>query len=149
MKQTTLCYIKNDKRYLMLYRNKKKNDQSQGKWLGIGGKFEEGETADECMLREVYEETGLTITKYKHVGIIHFRADIYEDEDMYLYTASEFTGDIISDCNEGELHWVSENEILDLPMWEGDKCFLTPLINGNENINMTLVYEGDKLVSKY
>ena len=148
MKQTSLCYIKRDNEYLMLYRNKKKNDQSEGKWLGIGGKFEEGETSDECVLREVYEETGLTLTNYKLVGLIHFRADIYEDEDMYLYTASEFTGNLIKDCNEGELKWIPQDKILNLPMWEGDKCFLTPLINGEENINMTLIYEGDKLVSQ-
>ena len=103
MFNTTLCYIEQDGKYLMLYRNKKKNDINEGKWIGIGGKFEKNETPEQCLLREVYEETGLKLTSYRYRGLIHFIPDSAEPEDMYLYTADGFTGSMIS-CNEGELN---------------------------------------------
>lgn len=147
IKQTTLCYIKHDGNYLMLYRNKKKNDQSEGKWLGIGGKFEPGETGEMCMLREVEEETGLILTKYHFHGVIHFISDEFEDEEMFLYSATEFEGTLTETCDEGELRWIPEEEMLSLPLWEGDKVFLRDLIDGKEHISYRLEYEGYDLKS--
>ena len=133
----------------MLYRNKKKDDPNEGKWIGVGGKFEPGETPDACMLREVREETGLTPASYHFCGVIHFLSDTWEDEDMYLYRA-EIDGSAANKtpaCEEGELRWIPEDQLMDLPMWEGDRLFLKPLFEGEDNITMTLRYEGDTLVS--
>lgn len=146
MINTTLCYIENDNKYLMLHRNKKQNDLNAAKWIGVGGKFEPGETVEECLVREVFEETGLTLTKYIYVGMIKFVSDIYEDEDMYLFKGTEFTGEVKEDCREGTLKWVNSEEVLDLPTWEGDRYFLKPLLDGCTGLNMTVCYEGDKLV---
>ena len=166
MKKATLCYIRkriedgaadnaaSGYAYLMLYRNKKKEDPNEGKWIGVGGKFEPGELPDDSMLREVKEETGLVPDNYHFCGVIHFFSDEWEDEDMYLYRAEIESGatdsaeaaDAITACDEGELRWISECELMDLPMWEGDRLFLKPLIEGADSINMTLRYEGDKLV---
>ena len=133
----------------MLYRNKKKDDPCEGKWVGVGGKFEPGESADECLLREVREETGLLLTEYRSCGIVHFISDTWPDEDMYLYTATGFEGrDDFSDnsfeCSEGDLRWIPKDRILDLNLWDGDKYFLAPLFEGKNNINMTCRYEGHK-----
>ncbi len=126
----------------MLYRNKKENDPNEGKWIGVGGKFEPGETADECMLREVGEETELELTEYSFLGVIHFISDMWEDEEMFLYRAeTAASGDELPVCGEGELRWIPEEQIMDLPMWEGDRLFLKPLIEGAEHITMTLRYE--------
>ena len=147
MVKTTLCYIEKDGKYLMLYRNKKKNDPCEGKWVGIGGKFEEGETADECLIREVFEETSLRLLKYEFRGIVHFKSDVLPDEDMYLYTASEWENEESTFiCPEGELKWILKENVLSLNLWEGDKYFLEPLINGKDNIELTCIYEGDKLI---
>ncbi|MBQ0136359.1 MAG: 8-oxo-dGTP diphosphatase [Oscillospiraceae bacterium] len=146
MKKTTLCYIKKDDSYLMLFRNKKLQDENEGKWVGVGGKFEKDETADECLLREVFEETGLTLTSYTFHGIIGFHSDEWGEEDMYLYSADAYTGDLVASCPEGELRFIKENEILSLPMWEGDKYFLAPLLNGETDIKMDLYYKGNELV---
>ena len=154
MKRATLCYIRRSadagqREYLMLYRNKKKDDPNEGKWIGVGGKFEPGETPDECMLREVREETGLTPMSYHFCGVIHFISDTWEDEDMYLYRAEASdagTKAALPACSEGELRWVPENELMELPMWEGDRLFLKPLLEGADEISMTLQYEGDTLV---
>ena len=144
---TTLCYIRNDKNeYLLLHRNKKENDLNEGKWIGVGGKFLEGETAEECVRREVYEETGLTITGYHLHGLIKFVSDTWDDEDMYLFSATGFTGEVRQDCDEGELRWITADKVLDLPTWEGDRYFLEPLLNGQDRIDMIVEYEGDKLV---
>ena len=142
---TTLCYIEKDGKYLMLLRNKKKNDINEGKWIGIGGKFEAGETAEVCLLREVREETGLTLTSYKYRGIVHFVSDKCNPEDMYLYTADGFIGEL-KECDEGELKWVDKSELFGLNLWEGDIIFLKKLINDESDIDLLLKYEGDKCV---
>ena len=151
MKKATLCYISRynglKREYLMLYRNRKPNDPNEGKWIGVGGKFEPGETPDECMLREVREETGLELTSYHFCGVIHFISDTWEDEDMYLYRAEAGAEMKTPACEEGELHWIPENQLMDLPMWEGDRLFLKPLLGGADTITMTLHYEGDDLVA--
>lgn len=146
MINTTLCYIKKDGKYLLIHRNKKENDLNAQKWIGVGGKFEPGESVQECLVREVKEETGLTLTEYEHVGMIKFISDKYEDEDMYLFLGTSFTGTVNEECDEGTLAWVDESQLLSLPTWEGDKYFLKPMISGQRNLNMTVVYQGDELV---
>ena len=145
MISSSLCYIEKDGKYLMLHRVKKKNDFNEGKWIGVGGKFEPGETADECVLREVYEETGLTLTEYHMVGVIKFYNNSSEDQDMFLYKATGFTGELKEDCPEGILKWVPKEEVLDLPTWAGDHYFIGPLLEGRTNLNMTVKYENDVL----
>ena len=144
IKKTTLCYIEKNDCYLMLLRNRKQNDVNEGKWIGIGGHFEEGETADECLLREVKEETGLTLTVYAYRGLVHFRTDSGADEDMYLYTADGFAGTLI-DCDEGELHWIPKKDLGGLRLWEGDRIFLEKLAAGESGFEITLEYRGDQL----
>ena len=147
IKNTTLCYIRKDDKYLLLHRTKKKNDPNEGKWIGIGGHFEVGETLEECLLREVKEETNLTLTSYRYRALITFVSDIYETENMYLFTADSFEGELDYSCDEGELEWISKDAILNLPMWEGDRKFL-PLImdETTEYFTMELIYRGDELV---
>lgn len=144
MKLTTLCYIEQDDKYLMLHRVKKENDLNHDKWVGVGGKFEGNETPEECLLREVKEETGLTLTKYRFRGIVTFLSDEWEGEYMHLYTASEYTGEMI-ECNEGTLEWVSKNDIEKLHLWEGDKIFFRLLDEDIPFFSLKLRYEGDKL----
>ena len=142
----TLCYLENDKNeYLMLHRVKKKNDVNQDKWIGVGGKFEDKESPEECLLREVREETGLTLTDYRFRGIVTFASDGWETEYMHLYTATGWTGDI-KECDEGNLEWVSKKAVYDLPIWEGDKIFFR-LIENPESpfFSLKLSYEGDTL----
>ena len=157
---STLCYIEQNGCYLMLYRNKKENDPCEGKWVGIGGKFESGETAEECLLREVREETGLHLTNYTACGVVHFKSNELPDEDMYLYTADGFEGVLKADekgivlnsddiCNEGDLRWVPKQDVTSLNLWEGDKYFLEPLMEGKTDIEMVCRYEGDRLVEVY
>lgn len=144
--KSTLCYIESEEHYLMLYRNKKKNDPNAGKWIGIGGKLLEGEHPDVGMKREVLEETGLKLKSYKFLGVISFRSDSAPFEEMYLYTAEpECTGLPKIDCNEGEAEWIRREDILGLNLWEGDRAFLEPMMAGSEEINLLLRYEGDKL----
>ena len=145
MLNTTLCYIEQDGKYLMLLRNKKKKDPSKNKWIGVGGKFLDGETADACLLREVKEETGLTLLDYKLPGLISFISDEWEDEYMFLYTADAFEGEL-TECTEGELRWISKEEVFDLNLWEGDRHFLRMLIDDEPYFTMKVVYEGDTLV---
>ena len=129
----------------MLHRTKKENDENRDKWIGIGGKFEDGESPEECMLREVYEETGLKITDYKFRAVITFVNDIYQTEYMHLFTASGFTGNI-SECSEGELEWVEKEKLYDLALWEGDKIFLRLISDNNHPFfSLKLVYSKDKL----
>lgn len=157
MKKTTLCYIRNNGCWLMLYRNKKPGDDNAGKWLGIGGKIEAGEEPDACNIREVLEETGLRLKSFHFYGIVRFRATDYEDEDMYLYSSDDFapddkhaaevfmsTGEYTPpECSEGELKWIPEEKLMTLPMWEGDREFLKYLLEGREYISMTLRYTGE------
>lgn len=145
MLNTTLCYVEKDDKYLMLHRVKKSNDLNKDKWVGIGGKFEENETPDECMLREAYEETGLRLTDYRLRGIVTFLSNEYEGEYMYLYTASGYTGEL-KECDEGNLEWVPISEVCNLPIWEGDKLFFEELIKDRGFFTMKLRYEGDCLV---
>ena len=117
MKITTLCYLEKEEQYLMLYRNKKIEDPNAGKWIGVGGKLEKGESPDECMLREVWEETGLRLTDYEFLGIVSFISDTWEDEYMMLYKGTAWEGTLKEDCPEGELQWIPKKDILSLPLW--------------------------------
>ena len=146
MRNTTLCYIQDADRYLLLHRTKKQNDQSHDKWLGIGGKFEDKESPEDCVLREVHEETGLTLTSYRYRGIVTFVSDIWETEYMHLFTADAFTG-TGGECDEGDLEWISKRNYLSLPMWEGDVIFLTLLQTDCPFFSLKLVYQGDRLQS--
>ena len=114
MRNTTLCYIERGQQYLMLHRVKKENDLNHDKWVGIGGKFEGNETPDECLLREAYEETGLTLTDWRCRGVVTFLSDTWEGEYMYLFTAGGFTG-TLRECNEGVLSWVDKAAVPALP----------------------------------
>lgn len=146
MRNTTLCYIEHNGSYLMLHRTKKENDQSHNKWLGIGGKFEDRESPEECILRETREETGLTLTSYRYRGIVTFVSDIWETEYMHLFTADGFTGTLI-DCDEGDCVWISREKLLSLPMWEGDRIFLNLLFDPEHPFfSLKLEYQGDTLV---
>ena len=147
MKLTTLCYIEQDERYLMLHRVKKENDLNHDKWIGVGGKLEDGETPEECLLREVQEETGYTLTQYRLRGIITFLSDEWESETMYLYTATGFTGTQCT-CDEGNLVWVPKKEIESLKLWEGDKIFFRLLEEDKGVFSLKLRYEGDTLVEQ-
>ena len=145
MRLTTICYIEQDGNYLMLHRTKKENDQSHAKWLGVGGKFEKDESPDECILREVKEETGLTLTSYQLRGVMTFVSDIWETEYMFIYTADEFEGELAK-CSEGDLQWIKKTEVMNLKLWEGDKIFLKKLIDGDGFFTVKMEYEGEKLV---
>ncbi len=150
MKITTLCYIEADDRYLMLHRvsKEKKDDPNAGKWIGVGGHFEDGESPEECMLREVYEETGLTPVLWKQRGIITFVSDQWETEYMHLFTAELSERDErieLPDCDEGELAWVEKEQVFHLPLWEGDKVFLKLLETEKEFFSLKLRYQGEKL----
>lgn len=146
MRNSTLCYITRGDQVLMLHRVKKKNDVNQDKWIGIGGKFEDEETPDECLLREAKEETGLTLTHWQCRGIVTFLTNgPWEGEYMYLFTANGFTG-TLTDCDEGELAWVSRDFLGSLPQWEGDRIFLDLLWNGAPFFLLKLRYDGDRLV---
>lgn len=148
MKMTTLCYIEKEGKYLMLHRVKKHHDINAGKWIGVGGHVENGETPEECLLREVKEETGLRLTAYRLRGLVTFLSDACEPELMCVFTADAFDGELI-ECDEGELAWVEKSDVLALPTWEGDRVFLERLLSGDERFfSIKLRYEGDKLVEK-
>ena len=139
---TTLCYIEHDGKYLMLHRVKKEKDINKDKYIGVGGHFEYGESPDECLLREVKEETGLTLTSYRARGIITFVYGQDVTEYMHLYTADGYTGDML-DCDEGELVWIEKEKVYDLPIWEGDKVFFRLLEEDKGFFSVKLVYSED------
>ena len=150
MYNSTLCYLENSRgEYLMLHRVKKEADINQDKWIGVGGKFEQGESPDECLRREVREETGLTLTEFRFRGVVTFLCnDSSSDQFMYLFTATGWTVELNPDCNEGELKWVPKGEVTRLPIWEGDEIFLQLLAQDAPPFLLTLDYrsETDKLV---
>jgi 8-oxo-dGTP diphosphatase len=130
----------------MLHRTKKVNDENHDKWIGIGGKFEEGESPEDCMLREVMEETGLTVSSWRYRGIVTFVSDQWGTEYMHLFTTDSFSG-VIKDCDEGELEWIAKEQLLSLPIWDGDKVFLRLLDSDEPFFSLKLCYHGDALVS--
>lgn len=144
MKEATLCYLERDGKYLMLFRNKKPNDPNEGKWIGVGGKPEPGETPEQCAKREIYEETGLTARELVRFGTVTFLSDVWEAEIMHLFWVTEFEGEL-SECSEGELHWIEKERIFDLPLWDGDRIFLQYMFSGKPFSEMTLRYRGDRL----
>ena len=145
MINSTLCYISRGDEYLLLHRVKKKNDLNHDKWIGIGGKFEDGESPDECILREVQEETGLTLNSWRFRGIVTFVSNEAETEYMHLFTSEDFSG-TLTDCDEGVPEWIRKEEFAKLPMWEGDRIFLKLLEEDAPFFSLKLRYEGEKLV---
>ncbi len=142
---TTLCYIEKDDCYLMLHRIKKENDINKDKWIGIGGHFENAESPEECLLREVKEETGLTLNSYRFRGLVTFVTIQGVSEYMCLYTSDDFSGELTT-CDEGELEWVKKDRFPELNLWEGDYIFLRLLEERDDFFSLKLVYDGDKLV---
>lgn len=147
MKNTTLCYLEKDGKYLMLHRTKKENDENRDKWIGVGGKFEGGESPYDAARREILEETGLTAKKLNYRGIVTFVSDIYGTEYMHLFTCENFSGELSSECNEGELQWVKKSAIYSLPIWEGDKIFFRLLDERDSFFSLKLIYCGENLAS--
>ena len=145
MKQTTLCYLERGDEYLMLHRTKKKNDENHDKWIGVGGKFEAGESPEDCMRREIFEETGLTVTDYRYRGIVTFVSDIYETEYMHLFTVTDWAGEA-RECDEGELAWIKKQKLFDLTLWQGDRIFLKLLQEDVPFFSLKLTYQGDELI---
>ncbi len=143
---STLCYIEKDGKYLMLHRNVKKNDVNEGKWIGVGGHFEKDESPEECLLREVKEETGLTLTSYQYRAMVTFVSGNGVTEYMSLFTADGFEGELIP-CDEGDLEWVEISRIEELNLWEGDLIFHRLLLERDTFFSLKLVYDGhDKLI---
>ena len=145
MKMTTLCYPERDGRYLMLHRTKKEKDENRDKWIGIGGKFEAGESPEDCLKREALEETGLTLTSFRYRGIVTFVSNEYGTEYMHLFTASDWTG-TLKECDEGDLEWIDKRRLFDLSLWEGDRIFLRLLDTDIPFFSLKLQYVGDRLV---
>lgn len=146
MKETTLCYLERGDEVLLLHRTKKPSDPNAGKWIGVGGKMEAGETPEDCMRREIAEETGLQVTQYAYRGVVDFLSDEWEPERMHLYTVTGWTGTQIP-CDEGVLQWVPKETMERLPMWEGDRVFLALLRDNAPFFRLRLTYEGETLVS--
>lgn len=144
MRNTTLCYIHHEGKTLLLHRVKKENDLNKDKWIGVGGGFEDKESPEDCLLREVYEETGLTLTGYAYRGIVTFVSDKWETEYMHLFTADRFTG-TLKECDEGTLEWVADEVVPTLPTWEGDRIFLNLLERDMPFFSLKLTYTGEKL----
>ena len=142
---STLIYVERGDEYLMLHRTKKENDLNRDKWIGIGGKFEENESPEDCMLREAREETGLTLTSWRYRGIVTFLSDRWETEYVHLFTADGYSG-TLRQCDEGDLAWIKKSELLKLKLWEGDKIFLRLLDSDEPFFSLKLKYEGDTLV---
>ncbi len=144
MKLTTLCYLEREGAYLMMLRNRKAQDENAGKWIGIGGKFQEGESPEECLRREILEETGLAVRSVRFRGIVTFVSDLYGTEYMHLFTSEDFSG-TPGETDEGELHWIPKEQILSLPLWEGDRLFLPLLTEEKGFFSLKLLYRGDDL----
>ena len=143
----TVCYIRrSDGKTLFLERNKKKNDINHAKFIGIGGKIEEGESPDECVKREVYEETGLSLKNIKFCGLVKYYLNEDYFENMYVYYSDDYTGEL-RECDEGSLHWLSFEDFIERPHWEGDVFFLQKAIDGQEFPNMELFYDNKGLKS--
>ena len=145
MRLTTLCYLEQDGKYLMLHRIVKKNDVNKDKWIGIGGKFIDKESPEECAVREVKEETGLTLDSYEYRGIVTFVSNQWETEYMHLFTSRNFHG-TLTECDEGVLEWVPKNKLEELHLWEGDKIFFRLLDEGYPFFSLKLVYENENLI---
>ena len=145
MRNTTLVHIEKDGKWLMMHRTKKVNDENHDKWIGIGGKFNDGESPYECAVRETFEETGLTLLSAKLRGIVTFVSDEWGTEYMFVYTSDGFKGDL-KECDEGSLEWIKKEDTLNLPIWEGDRLFLKMLIDDAPFFEIKLVYRGEKLV---
>ena len=145
MKNTSLCYIERDGQYLMLHRIKKAHDENHDKWIGIGGKFEQAESPEDCVLREVREETGLRLTQVRYCGIITFVSDRWQTEYMHLFHATGFTG-TLRECDEGQLEWIAIDRLLALPQWAGDRIFLDLMQKNVPFFSLKLRYEGETLV---
>lgn len=143
---TTLCYIEKDDSYLMLHRTTKQNDENHGKWIGVGGHFEHAESPEDCLIREVKEETGLTLNSFSFRGIVTFVYADHPAEYMCLYTSSDFSGSLI-ECSEGELKWVQKDDILSLNLWEGDKIFLRLLTQSVPFFSLKLTYNQDGVLT--
>jgi len=142
---STVCYIEQDGKYLMLHRTKKEQDVNKDKWIGVGGKFEEKESPEECVIREVQEETGLTLLEYQLRGIVTYVSAEWETEYMYVFTASQVSGKIARDCVEGDLQWVEKEKLTSLNLWEGDKLFLAKMAEGCRFFTAKFIYDGDNL----
>ena len=145
MRNTTLCYLERGREYLMLHRVKKTVDENKDKWIGIGGKFEKGESPEDCLLREVREETGLRLLRWRYRGIVTFVSDEWGTEYMHLFTSDAYEGSLRTDCDEGELEWIDRDRLLKLPIWEGDKIFLRLLDEDVPFFSLKLRYAGDRL----
>ena len=145
LNMTTLCYIEKDGACLMLHRVKKQNDENGGKWIGVGGHFEPGESPEDCMKREIYEETGLCVREWRYRGVVTFVSDEFGTEYMHLFTVSSFDG-ALRECDEGVLEWVPKERVSALPAWEGDRIFLDLLAKDAPFFSLKLVYSGEKLV---
>ena len=145
MRNTTLCHLEKDGCYLMLHRIKKEHDENRDKWVGIGGKFEEGESPEDCALREVREETGLIMRSWSYRGIVTFVSDLWGTEYMHLFHCADFSG-TLRPCDEGELEWVDKQRLLSLPIWEGDRIFLRLLDSDRPFFSLKLRYEGEHLI---
>ena len=147
MINSTLIYIEKDGKYLMLHRIKKENDINKDKWIGIGGKFIDNESPYECAVREVKEETNLDINSLSYRGVVTFVSDRYETEYMHLFHTKDFSGEVNYNCNEGVLEWIDKDEVLQLPIWEGDKIFLDLLSKDTSFFSLKLEYQTDKLIN--
>lgn len=146
MRNTSLIYIERGNKYLMLHRTKKTGDENKDKWIGIGGKFEPGESPEDCMLREAYEETGLRLLSWRYCGIVTFVSNEWGTEYMHLFSSKSFSG-TLKDSDEGELEWIDKTAVLELPIWEGDKIFLRLLEEEIPFFSLKLCYTGDRLDS--
>ena len=144
MRNTTLVHLEKDGKYLMLHRVKKERDENRDKWVGIGGKFEPGESPEDCAVREVFEETGLTMHSWAYRGIVTFVSDEWGTEYMHLFHSVDFSG-TLKDCDEGGLEWVEKKALLHLPIWEGDKIFLRLLDTDHPFFSLKLRYQGERL----